>query len=900
MPARLDAYRRKRDLDATPEPDADGDPAGGSGSGSATGGRFVVHEHHARRLHWDLRLEHDGVLASWAIPNGIPEDPAHNRKAIHVEDHPLAYIDFAGTIPAGSYGAGEILVWDHGTYVQEKWRDDELIVVFAGERLTGRYALFQTGDDDRDWMIHRMDPPLDPDAEDPPEQLPPMLATPGRLPRNEEQWGFEVKWDGVRAIARSQPGRLQLASRSDRDITHDYPELRGLNTALGSRSAILDGEIIAFDANGRPSFQALQPRIHAHGASARRLAAETPVTFMLFDLLWLDGHSLVDLPYAQRRERLEALELDGAHWQTPPSHYGEGRALLRATADQHLEGIVAKRFDAPYRPGQRSSDWVKVKHEQRQEFVVGGYTPGNGARESSFGALQLGVHDDQGRLVHVGGVGSGFKDDDLERLTAVLRRIERQTSPFAVGAPPRGTVFVTPKLVVEVTFGQWTSDDQLRHSVFRGLRDDRDPATIVRELPRAGDDDPGPDGTPAGRPDGDRSDVEASSRERDRAADGPRPEHGEDRPDDDRPSPPAARGRRRKHPAGSRSADRDEAAVAIPERGDHQLEVDGRTVRLTNLDKPLYPAAGVTKSAVIDYYARIASLLLPHLRDRPVTLKRYPDGVDGKAFYEKHANRHRPEWVATTPVPSRDGDPIDYVLIQDLPTLLWAANLAALELHPSLSRAAAAADGAAPRADGGRSRDERRRDDDTTDDPADPPPPGPPTALVFDLDPGAPATIVECCRVALEIRALLDDLGLRSHAKTSGSKGLQLYLPLAPEVGYDRSGPFAHAVASLLEQRAPERVVSRMAKRLRPGKVLIDWSQNDPHKTTVSVYSLRARERPTVSTPVDWDEVSACATAADPERLVFTADDVLRRVAADGDRFADLLRHDQRLPELTA
>lgn len=848
MPARLDAYRRKRDLDATPEPDADGDAV--AESGSATGGRFVVHEHHARRLHWDLRLEHDGVLASWAIPNGIPEDPAHNRKAIHVEDHPLAYLDFAGTIPEGSYGAGEILVWDHGTYVHEKWRDDELIVVFAGERLTGRYALFQTGDDDRDWMIHRMDPPLDPDAEDPPERIAAMLATPGRLPRNEDRWGFEVKWDGVRAIARSQPGRLHLASRSDREITHDYPELRGLNTALGSRSAILDGEIIGFDEAGRPSFQALQPRIHARPSSARRLAAESPVTYMIFDLLWLDGHSLVELPYEQRRERLESLGLDGAHWQTPPFHRGEGQALLLATADQQLEGIVAKRLDAPYRPGLRSSDWVKVKHEQRQEFVVGGYTPGNGARESSFGALQLGVHDDEGQLVHVGGVGSGFRDDDLERLSATLRGLERRTSPFAGGEPPRGTVFVTPKLVVEVSFGQWTGDDQLRHAVYRGLRDDRDPETVVRELPRTGDEDP------------------------DEPHDPPDRDDDPDRGDRTAPSPPATPARRRRTRPGHRptdpAPDRGADAVAIPEHGDHQLEVDGRTLRLTNLDKPLYPDAGVTKAAVIDYYARIAPLLLPHLRDRPVTLKRYPDGVDGKAFYEKHANRHRPEWVATTSVPSRDGDPIDYVLIQDRPTLLWAANLAALELHPSLSRAGAA------------------------------PPLGPPTALVFDLDPGAPATIVDCCRIALEIRALLDDLGLRGHAKTSGSKGLQLYVPLAPEVGYERSGPFAHAVASLLEQRLPERVVSRMTKRLRPGKVLIDWSQNDPHKTTVSVYSLRARERPTVSTPVGWDEVAAGAEADDPERLVFTADDVLRRVAADGDGFADLLRLDQRLPELTA
>ena len=370
---KLAGYRSKRELAETPEPD-------GASAPELPGGqaRFVVHEHHARRLHWDLRLERDGVLASWAVPNGIPDDPKRNRKAIHVEDHPLDYIDFRGEIPAGNYGAGEVSIWDHGTYECEKWRADEVIVVFHGERLKGRYALFQTGRDSRDWMIHRMDPAVDPDAEPMPDFIPPMLAKLSTMPADEELWAFEVKWDGVRALIRSEPGRLRIFSRNGNEITPAYPELRALNRGLGSHTAMLDGEIVALDGDGQPSFEALQQRMHLRGeAAVRRLAESTPVTYMIFDLLWLDGHSLMDLPYEARRARLDALDLSGRRWRVPESFVAEGTALLAATRERGLEGVIGKRLDSRYRPG-RQSLWTKIKNSNRQEAAIGGWTDRSG------------------------------------------------------------------------------------------------------------------------------------------------------------------------------------------------------------------------------------------------------------------------------------------------------------------------------------------------------------------------------------------------------------------------------------------------------------------------------------------------------------------------------------------
>ncbi len=447
----------------------------------------MVQEHHARRLHWDLRLERDGVLVSWALPRGVPDDPKQNRLAVHTEDHPLDYYDFEGEIPRGEYGAGKVRIWDQGTYTAEKFRPDEVIATFDGERVKGRYALFQTKDDN--WMIHRMDPPLDPDREPMPEHIEPMLATLSALPRTDEGWGYEIKWDGVRAIAYCSGGTLRLESRTLRDITSHYPEVRGLAEELGSREAVLDGEIVAFDDEGHPSFQRLQGRMHLASESAiRRRISDVPVTYTIFDLLYLDSHSTMELPYEERRELLDGLKLDGPSWQTPGYHRGEGKKLREMTRRRGLEGIVAKRLNSHYTPGRRGGAWRKVKNVHSQEVVIGGWLPGRGRRSSTLGALAVGYYDhdrgDEPELVYAGRVGTGFRDEDLKMLLDKLEPLRIEKGPFAGRQPPKETIFVEPRLVAEVEFAEWTSARTLRAPSFKGLRDDKPPGDVVFEQAR--------------------------------------------------------------------------------------------------------------------------------------------------------------------------------------------------------------------------------------------------------------------------------------------------------------------------------------------------------------------------------------------------------------------------------
>jgi len=714
----LGEYERKRDFGKTSE------PAPKRRGGKKGAPRFVVQEHGARRLHWDLRLEHDGVAASWAIPNGIPEDPAENRKAVHTEDHPLEYLEWEGEIPEGEYGAGTMRIWDAGTYELEKWEPGKVMVDFDGERLQGRYALFRAGKAEKDWMIHRIDPPAR--ERDPfPENVVPMLARLSTLPRDDGRWAVEVKWDGVRAIAYCRPGRVELQTRNLNDVTAQYPEVRRLARALGSRDAVLDGELVAFDENGKPSFERLQQRIHNSDENVvRRRMKSHPVVYVVFDLLYLDGEDLTCEPYSRRRELLEGLELGGESWQTPGYSLGHAKELLAASKEQGLEGVMLKRVDSVYSPGKRTGAWLKVKNTNRQELVVGGWTPGEGRRSKHLGALLVGYFEEDGGkpvLRYAGKVGTGFSESDLAALTARLAPLERKTSPFAAGPkPPKGARFVEPQLVAEVEYRETTSEGMLRPPAYKGLREDK-PATEVSL----------------------ESELEPSE-----------------------------------------------------------------------LDEAFYLEAGFTKDDMSGWYGRIGSVLLPHLRDRTLDLKRYPRGV---------------------------------------------------EVYTSLSRAGAM---------------ER------------------PTAMVFDLDPGPPADVLDCAQVAVWLRGMFEQLGLECYPKTSGSKGMQLYVPLNSDATYEQTKPFAKAVAETLERKFGDRVVSQMSKARRPGKVLIDWGQNDVHKTTVCVYSLRAKERPTVSTPLEWDEVEAALEAGEAEALVFDHAAVLERVAAKGDLFAPLLSEEQQLPPI--
>jgi bifunctional non-homologous end joining protein LigD len=478
MPARRDLgeYERKRDFTATPEPR----PGRARRARTARAARFVVQEHHARSLHWDLRFEREGVLASWAVPRGIPRDPKRNHLAVHTEDHPMEYLTFEGDIPEGEYGGGSMHVWDTGTYETHKWTEREVMVTLHGARVEGRYVLFRTRGDQ--WMIHRMDPPADPAEHAPPDDLKPMLATLARRPPTGEGWAWELKWDGIRALGHVDGGRLRLTTRNGNDVTHRYPELRKLGEALGSRQVVLDGEIVTFDDAGRPSFERLQRRMHVESASAiRRLVTEVPAVYVLFDLLWCDGHSTMELPYAERRAHLADLALNGPSWQTPPHEAGDGRATRDVSRRFGLEGVVAKRLDSRYEPGRRSGAWVKVKNALRQEFVVGGWQPGEGARAGTIGSLLVGCYDGP-RLVYAGKVGSGLSGAAIAEMMRLFERCPRDTSPFDAGTPPRGARFVEPLLVVEVRFTEWTSAGIIRQPTFLGVRPDKDPGEVVREV----------------------------------------------------------------------------------------------------------------------------------------------------------------------------------------------------------------------------------------------------------------------------------------------------------------------------------------------------------------------------------------------------------------------------------
>jgi bifunctional non-homologous end joining protein LigD len=484
-PDPLATYRAKRDPARTAEPV----PPPGQPLPAGDGDTFVVQEHRTprgrsgERVHWDLRLERDGVLKSWAVPKGPPTEPGLNRLAVPTEDHPLEYASFAGTIAAGEYGGGQVSIWDAGRYATEKWADDHVTVAFDGRRLTGRYVLFRLPDGT--WNVRKLDP--DPVSAGPvagvPEDLPPMLAAIGELPpADDPRWGYEFKWDGVRALAHVRGGRLRLRARSGNDVTATYPELGRLPAALAGRDAVVDGEVVALDDRGRPDFGLLQGRMHRTGPEIARMAAAAPVTFLVFDLLVLDGESLLALPYAERRERLDALALGSDRWVTTPWFRGNGPGVQAASLENGLEGVVAKRLDSPYRPGGRGPDWRKVKNLSTQSVVVGGWRPGAGRRAGGIGSLLVGVHDDSGRFVFAGHVGTGFTAAALAELGRLVT--PRATSPFADVLPravTRDAQWVEPLLVGEVAHTQWTREGRLRHPSWQGLRDDLDPAAVVVE-----------------------------------------------------------------------------------------------------------------------------------------------------------------------------------------------------------------------------------------------------------------------------------------------------------------------------------------------------------------------------------------------------------------------------------
>jgi len=764
----LAAYRRKRDKTKTPEPFASTRSKGGDK-------HFVVQRHDARRLHYDFRLERNGALASWAVPKGVPLEPGQRVLAVHVEDHPLDYASFEGEIPKGNYGAGTVEIWDRGTYelVEEK-RDGGLTVRLHGERLEGTWTLVPAHLDgnEKNWLLIRKHDEASA-ALEPGRDYKPMLATLAeRLPEGAD-WVYEVKWDGYRALGYVRGGDATLRSRNGNDLTARFPTVaKALAKAARSPECVVDGEVCALDEQGRPSFSAMQ-----QGRSA------TPLVYEVFDVLEIDGVPTVDLPLTERRERLEAL-LDVRDRTIQISGlFDEGGALLQAATEQGLEGVMAKRPASRYAEGRRTRDWLKVKTHGRQEFVVCGWTKGQGRRAGSFGALVLGAFRDS-ELQWVGNCGTGFDERTIDDLLARLEPLRVDASPFRtvpkMAKVRKGDVtWVEPKLVCEVRFAEWTHDGHLRAPVFEGLRDDKPAREVTRE-----------------------------------------------------------------------------EAIDAPAEG------TATRVKLSNPDKVFWADEGITKGDLFEYYRAVAGVLVPHLRERPFTMRRYPDGASGKAFFQKDAPSHMPDWIPTfrAHVSTRESPKrkkwIRAPLVNDEDALLWMVNMGCIDMNTWYSRV-----------------DKPDR----------------PDFVLFDLDPSPDVGFAETIQVALIVKAALDALGLVGFPKTSSADGMHILVPIERRYTFDDTREFSEIVARAIARAHHGLATNEWSKAKRRG-VLIDSNQNGEGKTIASAYSVRPRPGAPVSTPLRWEEVN---DELDP--LAFTMDVVLERVHKHGDLFEGVLTTRQRL-----
>ncbi|MPZ98050.1 MAG: ATP-dependent DNA ligase [Dehalococcoidia bacterium] len=908
----LDRYEGMRDFERTPEPPpSPATPV--ERDGPLT---FVIQKHRATRLHYDLRLEVDGVLKSWPIPRGPSTDPKERRLAVMTEDHPFDYGTFEGLIPKGQYGAGEVVVWDRGTYSPDEGgyfsfhdRDDanrrmredieagKVSVHFRGHKMKGSWALVKTTQAPNSWLAlkHRDDavdsehdltdldasvisgltiadlqagrrlPEVQPDILDPaglpgakraplPGTLLPMQASLGDGPFSDERWLFEPKLDGVRVLALVEDGKATLRSRRGLDMTAQYP---GLAVAFGRQPAhtmVLDGEIVALDDRGVPSFERLQQRLNLVNAHEIQQAERTvPALCYVFDLLYIDGVDLRRVPLVERKRMLQRMLLPSPTVRLMDYVEGEGQAAYEAWVGLGLEGVVAKHRDSVYETGRRSNRWVKLKHRTTDEFLVCGYTKGEGSRGRTFGALVLGTRDEQGRLIHVGQAGSGFDDRGLAAMLKQLEPLRTDAHPFEVTPTtlPKDITWVRPEVVVEAEYSNYTSDQNLRAPVFKRLRPDKAPHEVRMQAPLA---------SPSGP-------VVASA-------------------------------------SAGTSLEEQVAGVLdqleATKRQQFTLEVGEHRIALSNLDKEMWPAFGeqrpLTKRDLISYYARTARVLLPQLRDRPLTMTRYPNGIEGKFFYQKHVDSLPGDFVETVTSYSSDaGSDQDYILVNNLPTLLWLGQVADLALHTSLARVDPEPDGHHLSADFSGSREQVRSSLLNY-----------PDFILFDLDPYIYSgkegkgeepelnrrAFLKTCETAGWLKELLDSAGLASFLKTSGATGLHIYVPVIRHYDYAAIRGVADTFGGFLVRAHPKEITMEWTTEKRAGKVFMDANQNARHKNLAAAYSPRSKAGAPVSMPLRWDELGKVYPT---DFTILTAD---ARIERAGDLWANILEAKQDLAAL--
>jgi len=811
--SRLDAYRAKRSLERTPEP---------AGAVARESGRlFVVHQHAARRLHFDLRLEMEGVLRSWAVPKGPSYDSAEKRLAVHVEDHPLEYGDFEGLIPKGNYGAGAVIVWDRGRWTPigdplEGLAKGKLLFELHGYKLRGTWTLVKIKKSEKDWLLIKE---RDAYASTDPEELPAqsvlsgltveelgegrdagevirreltrlgapkstvelktvkvMLAETAEKPFTRKDWLFEPKLDGYRVLAARVKGESRLVTRNGNDCAASFPEVIRAVAALPFERLVLDGEVVALDDEGRPSFQRLQGRARfLRPVDIRHAAVEYPVTYYAFDLLGFEDFDLRPLPLTQRKELLRRVLPPLGALRYLEHVEEEGEVLYHEAERLGLEGVVAKMAIAPYKGG-RSPHWIKIRSRKTDDFVVVGFSAPKGSR-GGFGALQLADYMN-GELVYAGRAGSGFSDKQLTEVTRQLEQHKRADPPCSGPIPQeKGITWVEPLLVCEVEFTEWTHEGLLRQPVFLRFRDDKRPEECVR-----------PEG--AGRESDETEKVILSEPERARDLNG-------------EPSKPTGKIPRSR---------------ARPRNEEQELPFE-----LTNTKKIFWPDDGYTKGDLLEYYRAVSPWLLAYLRDRPVVMTRYPDGIAGKSFFQKDAPGFRPEWIRTERMWSEDTQrEIDYFICDDVASLLYVINLGSIPLHLWASRTATLEK---------------------------------PDWCVLDLDPkGAPfGHVVE---LALAGRELCRKIDLPVMIKTTGSSGLHLMIPLGRQCTHEQSRTLGELLARCMVDQLPATATLARQVSRRDGKVYVDYLQNGSGKLIVAPFSARPLPGAPVSVPLKWREVN--------------------------------------------
>jgi bifunctional non-homologous end joining protein LigD len=856
----LSTYRAKRSPDSSPEP---------VGTVSPVQGRlFVVHKHAARQLHYDLRLEMDGVLRSWAVPRGPSYDQNDKRLAVRVEDHPLEYGDFEGTIPADNYGAGGIIVWDRGEWIAlEDWRDGlvkgKLLFEFHGYKLHGRWTLVKIKKSERDWLLIKerdawMKSPGDQfdetsvlsgltvdevkegktpasdlrkavEAAGAPRNrvdartLDVMLAEPRDDAFTKDGWLFELKLDGYRLVASKSKGDALLLTRNGNDYTAVFPEIARAVKALPFDEIIIDGEVVVLDAQGKPDFSRLQRRgTLSSSIDIKRAAVELPATFFAFDLLAFEDFDLRPLPLTSRKRLLmEALPRLGALRALDHIEI-EGVAFLQQVKAMGLEGIIAKRADTPYRAG-RSDVWLKIKAEATGDFVIVGFTEPKGNR-GYFGALQLADMVD-GELVYAGRVGTGFNDallaDLMKKLAPIVRPDPPCAPPLGAGATvipeTRTTTWVDPVYLCEVRFREWTPDGLLRHAAFLHMRTDKDPKDCERQphgrRPVLGDVDPKTVSNVS---------SEASS-------------------DIEERSPTV----------GNSVAASLELSGADVESTPPSLPPADRSFNFSNLQKVYWPAEKYTKGDLVEYYRAISPWMLPYIRNRPLVMTRFPDGIDGKSFYQKDAPEFAPSWIRTEPIWSEDTQRnVRYFVCDDVESLLYVANLGSIPMHIWNSRVGSLEQ---------------------------------PDWCVIDLDPKE-APFSDVIRGALVLRQLCEQIALPSYVKTTGKTGLHILLPLGRQVTYAQCRTLGELIARLmLRELGGIATITRHVTK-RGDKVYLDYLQNRHGQLIVAPYSARPLPGATVSMPLRWEEVNQSLDPRD-----YTIKNAVDRLESLGDPVVQVL-----------